>query len=80
VLKTDQVNDLQALLPGETTEQGATRRTALKAALGVGYAASVMPIAAQTAIQTSAKGLTVGDVTIDVNGFAMPAYRAAPEG
>jgi carboxymethylenebutenolidase len=39
-----------------------------------------MPIAAQTAIQTSAKGLTVGDVTIDVNGFAMPAYRAAPEG
>ena len=80
MLKTDQVNDLQALVPGQTTEQGATRRTALKAALGVGYAASVMPIAAQTAIQTSAKGLTVGDVTIDVNGFAMPAYRAAPEG
>ena len=80
MLKTDQVNDLQALLPGQTTEQGATRRTALKAAIGVGYAASVMPIAAQTAIQTSAKGLTVGDVTIDVNGFAMPAYRAAPEG
>ena len=80
MLKTDQVNDLQALLPGQTTEQGATRRTALKAALGVGYAASVMPIAAQTTIQTSAKGLTVGDVTIDVNGFAMPAYRAAPEG
>ncbi len=80
MLKTDQVNDLQALLPGQTTEQGATRRTALKAAIGVGYAASVMPIAAQTAIQTSAKGLTVGDVTIDVNGFAMPAYRAAPKG
>ena len=80
MLKTDQVSDLKALLPGQTSEQGATRRTALKAALGVGYAASVMPIAAQTAIQTSAKGLTVGDVTIDVNGFAMPAYRAAPEG
>ena len=80
MLKTDQVSDLKALLPGQTSEQGAPRRTALKAALGVGYAASVMPIAAQTAIQTSAKGLTVGDVTIDVNGFAMPAYRAAPEG
>ena len=57
-----------------------SRRTALKAALGVGYAAAAMPIMAQTAIKTPADGLTAGDVMIDVNGFKMPAYRAAPAG
>jgi carboxymethylenebutenolidase len=59
---------------------GATRRTALKAALGAGYAATAMPIMAQTAIKTSSDGLTTGEVTIDVNGFKMAAYRAAPAG
>nr|MCU0925125.1 dienelactone hydrolase family protein [Hydrogenophaga sp.] len=33
-----------------------------------------------TAINTPATGLTAGDVMIDVNGFKMPAYRAAPTG
>jgi carboxymethylenebutenolidase len=46
----------------------------------VGYAASALPIMAQTAIKTPADGLTAGEVTIDVNGFKMPAYRAAPAG
>jgi carboxymethylenebutenolidase len=73
--------DFDALLPpGRTTEAGASRRTALKAALGVGYAASTLPIAAQTAIKTSAEGLTVGEVSFEVNGFKVPAYRAAPAG
>jgi carboxymethylenebutenolidase len=57
-----------------------TRRTALKAALGVGYAAAAGPVMSQTAIKTSAQGLASGEVTIDVNGFKMPAYRSAPEG
>ena len=35
---------------------------------------------AQTAIKTSSEGLTTGEVTIDVNGFKMAAYRAAPAG
>jgi carboxymethylenebutenolidase len=72
--------DLAALLPGVSGTDGPTRRTALKAALGVGYAASVLPVMAQTAIKTPADGLTVGEVMIDVNGFKMPAYRAAPAG
>ncbi|MGE0097600.1 MAG: dienelactone hydrolase family protein [Hydrogenophaga sp.] len=72
--------DLDALLPGQSTEHGATRRTALKAALGVGYAAAAAPLMAQTAIKTPSDGLTVGEVMIDVNGFKMPAYRAAPAG
>lgn len=59
---------------------GATRRFALKAALGVGYAAAALPVMAQTAIKTSAQGLVSGEVTVEVNGFKMPAYRSAPEG
>jgi len=80
MLNESLTQDLGALLPGQSTEQGATRRTALKAALGVGYAAAAMPIMAQTAIKTPTDGLTAGDVMIDVNGFKMPAYRAAPAG
>lgn len=79
-MNRDLEQEFKALLPGRSTEAGATRRTALKAALGVGYAASVMPIMAQTAIKTPADGLTVGEVTIDVAGFKMPAYRAMPAG
>ncbi|MBX3609987.1 MAG: dienelactone hydrolase family protein [Hydrogenophaga sp.] len=76
----DLTRDAEALLPGESSERGATRRTALKTALGVGYAAAAVPLMAQTAIRTPADGLTVGEVMIDVNGFKMPAYRAAPAG
>lgn len=79
-LTPDLTRDAEALLPGQSTAEGATRRTALKVALGVGYAASVVPVMAQTAIRTSSDGLTVGEVMIDVNGYSMPAYRAAPAG
>lgn len=75
-----QAQDLAALLPGQSGAEGTTRRTALKAALGVGYAAAAAPLMAQTAIRTPADGLTVGEVMIDVAGFSMPAYRAAPAG
>jgi carboxymethylenebutenolidase len=80
MLRDDLENDLRALLPGLGTEQGATRRTALKAALGVGYAAAAGPLMAQTAIRTPADGLTVGEITYEVGGFQVPAYRAAPAG
>jgi carboxymethylenebutenolidase len=80
MLNRDLENEFKALLPGQGREAGATRRTALKSALGVGFAASALPIAAQTAIKTPTTGLTVGEVTIDVKGFKMPAYRAMPAG
>ena len=72
--------DTRALVPGQTSDQGPTRRTALKAAVGVGYAASVMPIAAQTVVKTTTDGLEAGEISILVNGFKMPAYRAKPAG
>lgn len=80
MLRDDLLTEFNALLPGQSTGAGATRRTALKAALGVGYAATAMPIMAQTAIKTSAEGLTAGEISYEVNGFKVPAYRAAPAG
>jgi carboxymethylenebutenolidase len=76
----DQLADTQSLLDSADGQHTASRRTALKAALGVGYAASVGAAIAQTAIKTSSDGLTVGEVTVEVNGFKVPAYRAAPAG
>lgn len=80
MLREDLKNEFNSLVPGQTTEQGATRRTALKVALGVGYAATAMPIMAQTAIKTSAEGLKTGETSYDVGGFKVPAYFAAPAG
>jgi carboxymethylenebutenolidase len=79
-LNHDVIDDAQALLGGRVNHSGTTRRVALQAALGVGYAAAALPIMAQTAVKTSAEGLVSGEVTIDVNGFKMPAYRSAPAG
>ena len=73
-------NQVDSLSPGQSTDAGATRRTALKAALGVGYAAAAMPIMAQTAIHTSSDGLDAGWSGLDVVGFRVPLYYAAPKG
>ena len=73
-------SDVHSLLPGRSTEAGAPRRTALQAALGLGYAAAAAPLMAQTAITTPADGLDAGTVSYEVNGFKVPAYRAAPAG
>ena len=60
------------------------RREAMKLAasvgVGLGFAAAVLPVQAQSVIQTSADGLQAGWVNVDVAGFAMRAYRAAPAG
>lgn len=78
--RTDLQADFDSLRPGESTTEGATRRTALKAALGAGYAAAALPIAAQSAITTPADGLQAGPIKYTVNGFQVPAYVAAPSG
>ncbi len=80
----DQVNDTQAdvlaLLDTSSTKHTATRRTALKVALGVGYTAAAGDIMAQTVVKTSSDGLKTGEITVEVNGFKVPAYMAAPAG
>ncbi|MDZ7867360.1 dienelactone hydrolase family protein [Acidovorax sp.] len=80
MLSDDHRLDTEALVPGRTTEAGATRRLALQTALGLGYAAAATPLMAQTAIATPADGLTAGEVSFTVGGFKVPAYRAAPAG
>ena len=45
---------------------------------GVGFPAALQPVASQ-AITTDDAGLVAGEVTLDVGGFALPAYRAAPQ-
>jgi carboxymethylenebutenolidase len=78
-MHTNWIEDTHALLNSKD-ESAPTRRLALQTALGLGYAAAAIPLIAQTAIQTSGEGLIEGEVTIDVNGFKMPAYRSAPKG
>jgi len=78
MLDKNQLQDFSSLLPGQSTEAGASRRTALKVALGVGYAATAMPIMAQTAIKTSSEGLIATEGVFDVDGFSVPFYYAAP--
>ena len=80
MLHDDARSDVNALLPGRATEAGATRRTALQVAMGLGYAAAAAPLMAQTAIATPGDGLDAGEVSFTVNGFRVPAYRAAPAG
>lgn len=55
------------------------RRTFIKAALGSGFAAAVMPVSAQT-IHTDSEGLDAGEIGFQSNGTLIPAYRAQPRG
>ncbi len=61
----------------ETTDLA--RRDFVRAAVGTGFAASVLPVTAQ-AIKTDSTGLTVGEITIMAGDFKLPAYRAMPAG
>ncbi|MBI5255714.1 MAG: dienelactone hydrolase family protein [Burkholderiales bacterium] len=68
--------DIDSLAPA----QAFSRRAFVRGSLGTGFAAAVLPVVAQTAIKTDAEGLVVGEVSIAVGDFKMPAYRAAPAG
>lgn len=67
---------IDSLRPG-TDSMG--RRQFVQAALGTGFAAAVLPVAAAT-IKTPDTGLDAGEVMLEVNGYKMPVYRAQPAG
>jgi carboxymethylenebutenolidase len=56
------------------------RRDFVRTGVGSGFAAAVMPVTAQNVIKTDSTGLTVGEVTVPVGDFKLPAYRAMPAG
>ncbi|HEY1043259.1 MAG TPA: dienelactone hydrolase family protein [Telluria sp.] len=77
----DLIQDASSLLNGAGEfSEGTGRRGFLKVALGTGFAAATLPVAAQTLVTTSADGLTAGEVTVTVDGQAIPVYRAQPAG
>ena len=78
MLTADQKLDFDALLPAAA--QAGSRRSALKLALGAGYAVAAGPLMAQTAIKTSSEGLRTGESSFEVNGFKVPVFFAAPAG
>ena len=57
-----------------------SRRAFMRAGVGAGFAAAVLPVASQTVVKTDSNGLDVGEVLIPAGDFKLPAYRAAPAG
>ena len=70
---------LQSDFDSLTPTRAFSRRDFVRTGVGSGFAAAVLPISAQ-AIRTDSTGLVVGEVSIPVGSFKMPAYRAMPEG
>jgi carboxymethylenebutenolidase len=68
--------EFESLVPA----QSFTRRSFLVTSLGAGFALSVQPVMAQTAIKTDDAGLLAGEVKVPVKDGEMVAYRAAPKG
>ncbi|REG51083.1 carboxymethylenebutenolidase [Paraburkholderia sp. BL6669N2] len=67
--------DIDSLVPHVPFD----RRTFIKAALGTGFAAAVLPVSAQT-IHTDSDGLEAGEVAVRSGDTLVPAYRAQPKG
>jgi carboxymethylenebutenolidase len=72
--------DFDSLVAKTSLSDAVDRRVFLKAAMGTGFAAAVMPVMAQSVVKTDTAGLTAGQVTLNVNGQQVPVYRAQPEG
>ena len=75
MLDKDLRSDVDSLAPTKDF----SRRAFVQTAVGTGFAAAVLPVGAQ-AIRTDSTDLTVGEVTVMVGDFKMPAYRAMPAG
>lgn len=77
---SDFKQDFASMVGGARLSGNTDRRGFLKAAIGTGFAAAVLPACAQTLIRTDTVGLTAGEVMLTVAGQNVPVYRAQPEG
>ena len=76
----DLVSDGSSLVGASAFGDGVDRRNFLKAAVGSGFAAAALPVAAETMIQTGTDGLDAGDHIVVIDGQDVPVYRAQPKG
>jgi carboxymethylenebutenolidase len=72
--------DFDSLVGTSGHANGTDRRGFLKATIGTGFAAAVLPVMAQSVVKTDTVGLTAGEIILTVNGQKVPVYRAQPEG
>ena len=72
--------DFDSMVAKTPLSDGVDRRDFLKTALGTGFAAAVLPVAAQTMIKTDTAGLIAGEIVVTVKGQKVPVYRAQPQG
>jgi carboxymethylenebutenolidase len=77
----DSIADVQSLRPALNLNRRGFMATTAASTVGIGFAAAVQPIQAQTAIKTDTAGLRSGEINlVGKDGFNFAAYVAAPEG
>jgi carboxymethylenebutenolidase len=72
--------DFDSLVAKTSLSDDLGRRSFMKVTLGSGFAAAVLPVAAQSVVKTDTAGLLAGIVTLTVKGQQVPMYRAQPAG
>ena len=72
--------DFNSLVGSTEDSTVVNRRSFMQTAVGVGFAAAVAPVCAQTMIKTDRAGLTDGVAKLTVAGAEVPLYFAKPEG
>ncbi|MFZ6745391.1 dienelactone hydrolase family protein [Undibacterium sp. JH2W] len=72
--------DFNSLVGSTEDNTTVNRRSFIQTAVGVGFAAAVAPVCAQTMIKTDRAGLTDGVAKLTVAGADVPLYFAKPEG
>ncbi len=77
---TTMTDELESLLSNPMAKDMTDRRDFVKITLGTGFAAAVLPTLSQAAISTDSEGLEVGTVQLNIDGQAVPVYRAQPKG
>ncbi len=73
-MTSNEKSDIDSLVPSKAF----SRRSFVQTSVGSGFAASVLPVTAQTVIKTDTQGISVGEQTIPVGDFKLPAYVAKP--
>ncbi|MBC3917624.1 dienelactone hydrolase family protein [Undibacterium sp. CY18W] len=72
--------DFNSLVGSSEDNTTVNRRSFIQTAVGVGFAAAVAPVCAQTMIKTDRVGLTDGVTKLNVAGAEVPMYFVKPEG